>query len=534
MSVQKPACHIVLPLEVPWMLLVTLVAGTLAAEPEAKPPSGSQPSVEHSAPSQAAGEPTKTPDRDTTDWHKLGRECLERGESAEAIAAFDQAIAEAPKHADSYYFRARAKERLHRMQEAIDDYGQAIRLRSNWGSARLRLGNLLVRIGKTKQGLSEQKKALGLGTLDDHGLEFIYIEPSSSAEFRFVYVPPGEGVVGYDEEVRLKMAKQSLQPFFGHNATPAQRVRIQQGFFLLDREMTIAQYKALAPKSDNRLIGVGPAKGSKAPLAPAAKTGKATGSPRAKSGKIPADTSRHHEPSLELIGDTPQEAAPLSAGKTKTPKPSNQLESAADRPASSVSWHEANSFCSSLQARLGLIVRLPSEIEWEYAARGNSTRLYPWKDEGFHAWAEHPEASPQPSAPQSQDVSWVGAYDMAGNVSEWCLDTYRQSLFDKPSAILLYTPSNPASLATTSTGSKPPPERTHKKPGPARSAKPGEQEAKPQSRTADQNSVAVTYRGGSYRDNRLNCQSPVRRSAIATQQDPTIGFRPVLLLKAAQ
>jgi len=50
----------------------------------------------------------------------------------------------------------------------------------------------------------------------------------------------------------------------------------------------------------------------------------------------------------------------------------------------------------------------------------------------------------------------------------------------------------------------------------------------------EQNSLAVCYRGGSYRDSRLNCQSPVRRSAIATQQDPAIGFRPVLLLKTAQ
>ena len=75
MSVRSPAWHIILSLEAPWMLLVTLVAGTLAAEP----PAGSQPNVEHAAPSQASGELPKKPDKDATDWHKLGRECLERG-----------------------------------------------------------------------------------------------------------------------------------------------------------------------------------------------------------------------------------------------------------------------------------------------------------------------------------------------------------------------------------------------------------------------------------------------------------------------
>jgi formylglycine-generating enzyme required for sulfatase activity len=125
---------------------------------------------------------------------------------------------------------------------------------------------------------------------------------------------------------------------------------------------------------------------------------------------------------------------------------------------------------------------------------------------------------------------------MAGNVSEWCLDAYKQSLFGKPSALVLYSPLTQTALVADSDDSKPAPDRTHKNLG-ALTRLLDSADRRKESREAtatEQSPIAVTYRGGSYRDNRLNCQSPVRRSALATQQDSAIGFRPVLLLKTAQ
>ena len=612
MFVQAVLRQVILPFTMAWVLLVNLATGSGAAEPELKPLSP-QPSAGQIAPSQNTT-PIRMP-ADAAGWHKRGHECLERGDWEDAVASFDQAIAKSSKNAASYYYRAVAKEHIKPLQESLDDYGQAIRLRPSWGSACLRRGNLLVRMGEFKQGLAEQKKAFRLGKFDERGLEFVYVDPSSSVQFRFVYVPPGEGVIGYDEDARVKIVKESLQPFFGHNATPAQRVHIQQGFFLLDREITVAQYRALIPRSDKPPPKPGPGRPVETPTAPAtkaektigqlwgkdrkspvvrpptsgegldlrgdtpekatppatnttdagktevsklpdqaasvdrpvetsappaAKTEKTIGTPREKDRKSPAVHPSMPEEGLDLRSDTSDKPAAPAAGKThagkkEVPKPQDQPALSPDQPISDISWHEANSFCWRFQARLGLVVRLPSEIEWEYAARGDNARLYPWEDEGFHAWAEHPDSSPRPSPPENRDVSWVGAYDMAGNVSEWCLDTYKESLFGKSSAVVLYNPLSRIPPIVDSKEPKPMPDWRPNKEIIARAISSGSGRGESRSANAtEQNSLAVTYRGGSYRDSRLNCQSPVRRSANAIQQDQAIGFRPVLLLKTAQ
>lgn len=613
MFVQTGLLPVIRPLAMTWALLVNLAVGAVAAEPGAKPCSP-EPPVGQIAPSQEDAKPIRMP-TDATGWHKRGRECLDRGDWENAVAAFDQATAKSSKNAASYYYRAIAKENLKRLQESLDDYSQAIRLRPGWGSACLRRGNVLVRMGEFKQGLAEQKKAFRLGKFDERGLEFTYVDPSSSVQFRFVFVPPGEGVIGYDEDSRVKLVKEVLQPFFGHNATPAQRVRIQQGFFLLDREITVAQYRALSPSPDKPPDESGPGRPLEAPMTPATRSEKTIDQLRGKDSKSPAIRPQTSEEGLDLRGDSPEKSTPpatgqddkkpnvpnpsdrsasirnesedtpsppgvkaeqtneasrqrnrkplgrpaakpegtpdlrggtsdnivtpvpdkMDAAKTDATKPQTQAPLAPDRPISDISWHEATSFCQRLQARLGVVARLPSEIEWEYAARGDDGRLYPWKDDGFHAWAEHPDSPPRPCPAENRDVSWAGAYDMAGNVSEWCLDTYKQSLFGKPAPVVLYNPlTQIAPPIASSNNLERVTDRISNKEIIARALSSGTRRgASLPVNAAEPTSLAVSYRGGSSRDNRFNCQSPVRRSAIPTQQDPAIGFRPLLLLRLA-
>jgi formylglycine-generating enzyme required for sulfatase activity len=101
-----------------------------------------------------------------------------------------------------------------------------------------------------------------------------------------------------------------------------------------------------------------------------------------------------------------------------------------DHPAIFISWYDAMAFCHWLSQESGQEIRLPSEAEWEYACRAETTGLYAgelnamgWYD--YNACGRtHPVAQKQPNA-------W-GLYDMHGNVWEWCLDFFRPDYLGVP------------------------------------------------------------------------------------------------------
>ncbi len=93
-----------------------------------------------------------------------------------------------------------------------------------------------------------------------------------------------------------------------------------------------------------------------------------------------------------------------------------------DRPRDNLTWFEARDYCASRGARL------PTEAEWEYAARGPDSTIYPWGDT-FNADALvfdgnfNNELWPVGTYPIG--ASWVGALDLAGNAWEWVSSVYR-------------------------------------------------------------------------------------------------------------
>jgi formylglycine-generating enzyme required for sulfatase activity len=86
------------------------------------------------------------------------------------------------------------------------------------------------------------------------------------------------------------------------------------------------------------------------------------------------------------------------------------------RPVERITWFEARDFC----ALRGL--RLPTEREWEYAARGPGNLIYPWGNDwnlNNAIWVDNANSQTSNVGSRPAGASWVGAQDMSGNVWEW-------------------------------------------------------------------------------------------------------------------
>lgn len=96
----------------------------------------------------------------------------------------------------------------------------------------------------------------------------------------------------------------------------------------------------------------------------------------------------------------------------------------ANHPQGDVSWYEAVAYCKWLSAQLGKEIRLPSEAEWERAARHSDGRAYPWgNQEEYRQRCNMDESGIDDTSAVGIFPSGnaeCGAADMAGNVWEWC------------------------------------------------------------------------------------------------------------------
>jgi formylglycine-generating enzyme len=98
------------------------------------------------------------------------------------------------------------------------------------------------------------------------------------------------------------------------------------------------------------------------------------------------------------------------------------------QPVVAVSWLDAVRYCEWLSGVTGRVYRLPTEAEWEYAARGGlEGKRYPWGDEPPQSrrdYATRWRGRPEPVG--TGEPNPFGLYDLCENVHEWCSDWYAE------------------------------------------------------------------------------------------------------------
>ncbi|MCY4012711.1 MAG: SUMF1/EgtB/PvdO family nonheme iron enzyme [Gammaproteobacteria bacterium] len=151
------------------------------------------------------------------------------------------------------------------------------------------------------------------------------------------------------------------------------------------------------------------------------------------------------DPACAAAGDTPQSvnfAAPFAlsmhevtfdefdrfATATERTRPDDAGWGRGRRPVINVSWHDASAYAGWLSEQTGRDYRLPTEAEWEYAARGDTATAYHWGDVAGSGQANCGDCGGRAAGRTLPAGSFAanawGLHDMHGNVWEWVQDCW--------------------------------------------------------------------------------------------------------------
>ena len=134
----------------------------------------------------------------------------------------------------------------------------------------------------------------------------------------------------------------------------------------------------------------------------------------------------------DILADGNQNPEVISRPSSPYEDPSKGLEDEDMKPTVGLTQYGALSYCRWLYKRTGVFYRIPTELEWEFAARGGTTTPYFFGDKsdelGKYAWYNE-NGDNQLHKVGEKEPSPNGLYDIYGNVSEWCLDQYYEDFY---------------------------------------------------------------------------------------------------------